>query len=245
MPKNGKAIAGVLSVLALALAACGGRVDIELGASGSAKVRMQAKMEDGVVRNAIERIASFTGQEAPDPDAPLFDEEALRDALAGRSDIKVDSASAYDPDSVKAEFSVPDLLAMGEGDDGSSPFFALKTANGEKTLSFRLDRGNVARLPELFPVFDPEFIEILSPPALFGDDLSAEEYRDGSLALFIGAKNLPSVDRSAVEIRISPPGKILSQKGGKVAGNAFSATLPLLTALVLEKPYEFSLTWKE
>jgi hypothetical protein len=227
------------------LSGCSGRIDIDLAASGSAKLRTQTKVDGAVVRGLAERIASFTGNDAPPADAPFFSADALKEALKARKDLSLDSVEIPDHDSMKASFAIANIMKLGTKGDEPSPFFTMKAAPGQKTLSLRIDRDNVALLPELIPAFSSGLFEMLAPPALYGDEISEQEYRDNSLALFVGAKNLPAVDKAAAEIRITPSGKIVSQKGGRVEGNTFIASLPLLTILVLEKPYEFSLSWKE
>jgi hypothetical protein len=242
-----KKISAVFSIIvAVALfASCAGRIDIALDASGSAKLAMQTKVDGAVMKGMMERISGVTGNAAPAADTPFFSSDSLKKAVKDRKDLTLDSVEVPDQNTMKASFTVANFLKMGAKDKDPSPFFAMKASGAQKTLTFHLDRKNIARLPELMPSMDSSFFEMLAPPSLYGDEISEQEYRDNSLALFVGQKNLPAVDKSGAEIRITPPGKIVSQTGGRIEGNTFIANLPMLTVLVLEKPYEFALTWKE
>lgn len=242
--KNAFAVFPIVAVIVLS-SACSGRIDIALDASGAAKLTTQTKVDGAVMKGMMERISSVTGNAAPASDAPFFSADSLKKAVKDRKDLSLDSVEVPDQNTMKASFTVANIMKMGGKDKDASPFFSLKASGSQKTLTFRLDRKNVARFPELMPSMDSGFFEMLAPPSLYGDEISEQEYRDNSLALFVGQKNLPAVDKSGAEIRITPPGKIVSQAGGRIEGNTFIATLPLLTVLVLDKPYEFSLTWKE
>ncbi len=235
-------------LLVLFLLSCSGRFELRLEKAGSAKparASMESKLDDALIRSIFQRMADFSGEEAPELDGPLFDEEAVALAFKARKDIKLESLGMPSPASLKAELSIPDLQRLGSEPGVDKGFFDITEKAGLRSLSFRLDRDNVQRLPDIIPAFDPDLLELLSPPSLYGDEISVQEYRDSVLAIFVGRKNLPALDAASVDIRIVAPGKILSQSGGRMEGNVFIAKLPLLTLLVLEEPYEFSFSWRD
>jgi hypothetical protein len=239
------AVLSALAVTAMALSGCSGHYAINIEAGGAASAHMETSLDEGVIRGVMTRMAEYAGEEAPAAGEPFFDKKAISDSFAGRKDVNLKKVEILGPASMAVTVSVPDIAKVGSQNGGESPFFKLKKANGLNTLMFSLDRGNVARLPEIFPTMDSGLLELLSPPSLYGDDISAQEYRDSSLALFLGTKNLPSIDKSAAEIKITVPSKITASTGGKAEGATFTASLPLLTVLVLERPFEFSLSWKD
>jgi hypothetical protein len=95
----------------------------------------------------------------------------------------------------------------------------------------------------LLPGIDMDIAEILAPPALYGDELSVEEYKE-SLTPFLGKKGVQSLEKAKLDLKISAPSTITSVAGGKAEGRIFTTSIPLLKAMVLEEPISFSLSWK-
>lgn len=231
----------------LFLAACGARVDILMGAAGSAEIEFQTTGKEDLFRNLRRKAAAFSGEELSEGD--ILSEAAIREGFRGREDLKLLTLSKTDAVSVKGKVSVARLEGLALDAEGeTTPFFRFSRSEGLSTLSFRVDRSNAARLPELLPGLDPGLLDLLGPPAIFDDDLSVEEYRM-NLQPFLGRANMPALDDSSFELRVLPPGKpparITAHAGGKLEDGRLLVRLPLLELLVLEKPVEFSLSWKE
>lgn len=227
---------------------CSARVDIVMAPDGSAAVEFKTTGQETVFRNLVRKAAAFSGEEPPADASGLVNEAAIRQGFKARSDLALHSLEKTDAVSVKGKASAPhiDRVGLDSADPKASPFFRLERSASSTTLSFRLDRSNAERLPDLMPGLDPDLLDLLGPPAIFGDELSAEEYRM-NLQPFLGKANMPALDSSAFELRIRPPGtppaKVIAYSGGTLEGGILVAKASLLELLVLEKPVELSLSW--
>ncbi len=234
----------MMSACALLLTAvgCSARYDVSILKGGAADIRFSLEANEAVMKSMAEKAALFTGEET-EGKAMTFDVEGIRAAAATRKDVKILSLEEPDAMSLKGRASVPALASLGADGDKASSFFSYQEKGGVATLAFKLDRGNAAGISDLLIGLDRDFIELLAPPALYGDEITEEEYAQ-SLVPFIGKKDLPVFQASNAVFRLTAPGKVVSSSGGKLEGNALVVTVPAMRALVLEKPIEFSLSWK-
>jgi hypothetical protein len=234
----------VLCVLALvllaALSGCSARYDISLVKGAQADIAFSLTVDKAVMENMAQKAAGFSNDGSA-PVTPEMKVETIKEALSGRKDVKVISIEKVSDTAVKGRLSVPDLAALGGTPE--TAFFGYTEAAGTATLSFHLDRKNASKLPELMVGLDKTFIEILAPPALYGDELTEDEYKQALLP-FIGKRDMPAFEAAKADFRITPPGKINASSGGKVEGNTFIVTVSAMKAMVLDKPIEFSLSWR-
>jgi hypothetical protein len=235
------AFLAALAVFSLA-ASCKARYDIKLYKDAHADVAFSMAVDESAAKDMEAKAAAFSGDSSQKVSLE-FDPEAMKKAFAARKDLKLGSIEKTGKTAGKGTFSVLDISAFGKKDAASLGFFTITEANGQKTLAFSLNRENAQNLPSLMVGVSGDFLEILAPPALYGDDLSVDEYKQ-TLLPFIGKKNMPALEAAIAEIRITPPGAISGSEGGKVEGNVFIAMVPMMSALVLEKPVEFSVSWK-
>jgi hypothetical protein len=235
------ALLAALAVFSSA-ASCKARYDIKLYKDAHADVSFSMAVDESVARDMEGKAAAFSGDSSQEVTLE-FDPEAMKKAFAARKDLKLGSIEKTGRTAGKGTFSVVDISIFGKKDASSPGFFTITEAHGQKTLSFSLNRENAQNLPSLMVGVSGDFLDILAPPALYGDDLSEDEYRQ-TLLPFIGKKNMPALEAAMAEIRITPPGAINASNGGKVEGNVFIATVPMMSALVLQKPVEFSVSWK-
>ena len=73
--------------------------------------------------------------------------------------------------------------------------------------------------------------------------MSAAEYR-AMLKSVLGEKAMPAMDAAAIGISLTAPNTVLASEGGALEGQTLKARIPMLDALVLEKPVELRLRWK-
>jgi len=232
----------IAAAAASTMAACSARYELSMLKGGAADMGFSVNADKGVMESMAEKAAMLTDEDT-EGKILAFDLEGIKTAFAGRTDMKLVSLEKTSETGIRGRVSVPDLSALGGGKEKSPSFFTYSESKGAATLSFKLDRENAAGLSEVLVGLDRNFLELLAPPALYGDDLSEAEYEQALLP-FIGRKDMPAFKAAQVEFRISPPGKILSSKGGRVEGNAFIVIIYAMQAMVLEKPIEFNLSWK-
>jgi hypothetical protein len=236
------AIAFIAAAAAIMMSACSARYELTMLKGGSADMAFSINADKGVMESMAEKASMLTDEDT-EGKILAFDIEGIRAAFSNRKDMKLVSLEKTSETGIRGKASLPDISALGSGKEKSQSFFTYSEAKGTATLSFKLDRNNAADLSTVLVGLDRNFLELLAPPALYGDDLSEAEYEQALLP-FIGKKDMPAFKNAQAEFRIIPPGKILSSKGGRVEGNAFVVTVYAMQAMVLENPIEFSLSWK-
>jgi hypothetical protein len=238
------AVGAAFLAAALFLAGCSGDVSAALRADGGARVSVQAEVPSPLAAK-FRKLAQASSGEPADAAAPLFDVEAVRSAAAQRPWMRIVSLSRPSPESVKAEFDVlgMDRLAASKELAGTG-FLTLSKGPGWAELRIRLDRGSAAAAAKLFPGIDPYLMEALSPPALEEDPVTAAEYRT-MLKSVLGDKAMPAMEAAAVAVSLSAPGKVLESSGGSLENGVLKARIPIIDALVLEKPIEIRIRWAQ
>jgi hypothetical protein len=235
-------MAFMTATAAFTAAACSARYELSMLKGGAADMGFSVNADKGVMESMAEKAAMLTDEDT-EGKTLAFDLEGIKTAFSGRKDMKLVSLEKSSETGIKGKANIPDISALGTGSEKGPSFFTYSESKGTATLSFRLERGNAADLTGVLVGLDRNFLELLAPPALYGDDLSEAEYEQALLP-FIGKKDMPAFKTAQAEFKILPPGKILSSKGGRIEGNAFIVTIFAMQAMVLEKPIEFSLSWK-
>jgi hypothetical protein len=75
------------------------------------------------------------------------------------------------------------------------------------------------------------------------DQISDPEYLE-MIKFSLGDEAPGLVQKSFVTITIKPEGQILSQTGGTLSGGAVVFKIPLLRLLVLDKPLDYTVSFK-
>lgn len=226
------------------LGSCASSLTLSLSPDGSGILAVDA----GIPETTAARLQSFRSVAADagagEPAAPFFDARAIRAQSEARG-LSAITAETPTPHRFRGSFSMRSVSdAVSDPELSKAGLIALTTSGGESTLSFSISRENAQVLPVLFPGMDPYILEALSPPALDPYPVTAEEYRE-MLAALLGQAALKELASAAVQLQIRTPGPITRSSGGKLSGGqSFTASLPLLELLVLEKPLSFSVSWR-
>jgi hypothetical protein len=225
----------------LLLGSCAASMTLSLSPDGSGVLAVDARIPDA----AAARLQSYrsAGTDSTGAAAPFFDAKTIR-AQTEAYRLTTLAAETPTPNSFKGSFAARSLAAViADPEIAKTGLIALKTSGDESTLSFTLSRENAEALPTLFPGIDPYILEALSPPALDPYPVTTDEYREMLVAL-LGKAAMKELDAAMVRIQVRTPGSIVRSSGGTASGQTFTATLPLLDMLVLEKPIAFSVSWK-
>jgi hypothetical protein len=193
----------------------------------------------------LRRFAQAGGASG-DTTAPLFSAEALRESLASRPGLDLIELTQPKPDSLRGAIAVRSLVRLAESPElAGSGLLAIASGPDWSELRVRLARGQAKALSALLPGVDPYLLEALSPPALDEEDgdISAAEYRT-MLKSVLGEKAMPSMEEAAIAVSLSAPGAVLSSGGGKLEGSTLNVRIPVIDALVLERPIEFWIRWE-
>lgn len=246
--KRAIALAGALALAAASLGSCSMKQEVIIGKDGSGSVIFSFGASDSVGKT-LASLAESSGSAAKAKKG-LFDLDSIKKEIAKNPSLTVKSLSCPTPYSLKGEIAFKDFEKNMMSDKAVKDSGIIKIARADKkvTLYIRLAKDTIKALPKLLPVGsgDENLFESLSPPAL--DDgatpMTEDEYVDMLKSLF-GESVGPEVKKAAAEIKFSPKGKLVSQKGGTISGNSVIFKIPALSVLMLEKPIELSLTWEE
>ena len=216
---------------------CNASISVKLFSDGSAGIKVDTAIPESVAT----KMASFRENEE---DLPLFSTELVRLAASERK-IKVDSLSTPSNEQLSGNFTVANLsdVIIHNKALSTSGLLEITQRKDGGTLRFHLDRENAKNLPLLFPGLDPYILEALSPPAVEEAPITVSEYRSMLKSLF-GSKNMPAIDACKITITIAVSGKIIEGFGGNIENNLFFSEINVVEALVLERPVEFFISWK-
>lgn len=227
---------------AVLLTGCSSDIAASLKAEGGARLSIKAEVPAPLAAK-FRKLAQAGSDTALDPSAPLFDIDAVRRSTAERPSLKLISLSRPSPESIKAEFDILSLAELATSKDiAGTGFLSVQKSTLWTQISIKLDRTAAAAAASLFPGIDPYLMEALSPPALEEDPVTAAEYRT-MLKSVLGEKAMPSMEAAAVTLTLAAPGKVLEYSGGSLSGSVLTVKIPIIDALVLERPIEIRLRW--
>jgi hypothetical protein len=231
-------IAGALIPL---LASCSASVSSVIRADGGARISVKAEVPAPLAAKL--RKLGAVGSSVPT--GPFFDVAALRASIAARPAFTLIDIAQPSPDSIRVEVSARSLEELAASPDlkGSGLITVSRGADWTE-LRFRLERGGAKALAALFPGIDPYLMDALSPPALEEDPVTTDEYKS-MLESVLGEKAMPVMEAATVNLTFSAPGAVIGSGGGSLLGSILTAKISLIQALVLEKPIEVWLRWKQ
>jgi hypothetical protein len=231
-------------LVALLASSCAAKMALTIRPDASALVEFSAEIP-GPVADKLRKIRG-AGRYV-DPATPLFDLASMRSGIAERSELRLVDLSRPNPDSVKGAV-VVDSLSNLAAFPAIAESGALTYAEGPgwTEIKIRLARGAGNGLAALLPGIDPGLLEALSPPALAEEDeaMSAADYRLMLRSIF-GAKGLLALEGSAILVALSAPNAVIASGGGALVDGTLEARIPIIDALVLEKPVELWLRWRD
>jgi hypothetical protein len=226
---------------AILLTSCSASVSSAIRADGSAGISVRAEVPP-LLSARFRKLAAAGGSASA---GPFFDAAAIRKSIAARPSLSLVELSAPSQDSIRAEINARSLAELAASPDlRNSGLIALSRGEGWVECRFRLDRGNARSISALFPGVDPRLMDALSPPALEEDPVTVAEYTT-MLRSVLGEKAMPSLDSTNISISLTAPGSAIASGGGSLSGSTLTVTIPAVQALVLEKPIEFWLRWKQ
>jgi hypothetical protein len=211
---------------------------IRADGSGTASLRVQIS---GLLRDYLQSLAEVSGDRGAS--GKVFDLQEIRKDLEARPGLSVSRLASPSPESLELEVayrSLKDLFASEEA-QSSAGVLSLSESAGTRTVAVHLDKRTFRQLSAAFPV--------LADPALAGlgpqenDAITEKDYLS-MIEFSLGAEAPALAKKSFVEITIRPEGQIVSQTGGTLSGGAAVFRVPLLALLVLDKPVEFSVSYR-
>ena len=196
-----------------------------------------------LLRTYLASLADVSGNPGPLKEGRVFDAAAIRKDFESRPGIVVQKAATPTPASVDLELGFDSLQDLARSQDGLADSGAIVVVDtgDRRTLRLHLDRATYAQIASLFPMLrDPVFAQLGpqgSGPVTEDDYLSMIRFSIGDDAPAL-------LKKSFAILAVQPEGEILSQTGGTLDGNSVVFRIPVLRVLVLDRPLDYSVTFR-
>lgn len=241
MQRNVRILVPVLA-LALLTAACTVNQTIVVKSDGSGTATLHAEVSK-LLGDYVSSLSEVSGRTSQAAGAPVFDAAAIRKDFAAKPGITVQKVLTPTPLSLDLELGFTSLKDVFTRDAAlkSSGVLTYAESGGKKTITIHLDKSNYPQLAALFPMLKDPTLASLGPQV---DDTTTEaEYLD-MVSFSIGNDGPGLLKKSFITLTIAPQGDILSQTGGTLSGRTVVFRIPLLRVMVLDKPLDYSVSYK-
>jgi len=229
--------AALAGLSALAGCAVNQRVALEADGSGTAVVRIRLEK---ILLDYLQDLSEVSGT-APKEKGRIFDVEDIRKGFASRQEVTLTRIASPSPERLEMELAFRSIEKLFAAPEKPQTILTLKKAAEDTTLRAHLDRKNFSQLLELAPFLKNPLFEGLGPQE--NDDATEAEYLE-LIDLALGEGGSAALKSSVIETTIAVRGKIISQSGGTPIAGGVVFRIPLLRVLLLDKPLDYSLTFK-
>lgn len=224
--------------LALGASGCSVRQDVTLAADGSGEAALSIALHPIMIEYMNDLTIAMTGVEA---EYAIFDLEQLATSFAERDGVELTSLSRPARGALDLTVAFADVNEVFAREAGSG-VLTLERDGGAYLLTVRLDREAVRRFLEFAPEESMTTAQYLLPPE--DGSVSHVEYRDElawALEEYADRDAVERVlDEAMIEVRITPEGRILDQRGGRIGGESVVFTIPVLEVLTLGRERVYS-----
>lgn len=222
------------------LFSCGSKQSILILNDFSATVTFSVTIDESVAK----KIISFQGLSNTTKVPMFFDAVSITENLKKMVGCTIQNIKQESPYAVSGKVSFKDIRTIftKKPTDKITQSFIVTQTPGKAQITIKIDKTNAKTVQDMFPGLDQAILEALAPPSIEAQEMSEAEYLE-MLKNVIGSRNIPAIQSAMYDVTLTLPGTILSQTGGTQQGNTVSFKIPILKALVLEKPLEFSVAW--
>lgn len=240
-----RAVAGLAAAglaAALALISCTVNQTLSVSADGSGTLSTHSEVSP-LLRDYLASLAEVSGADNPMKDGRVFDAPSIRKDFQSRPGVTVLKAVTPTGSSLDLDLgfdSLQDAL-RGQGALADAGAVTLVETGALTTLKLRLDRSTYGQLVSLFPPLRDPLLQQLGPQGTA--TVSESDYLE--MIRFSMGEAAPSLLRkSFFTVTVRPEGQIVSQAGGTLGDGAVVFRIPLLRILVLDRPLEYSVTYR-
>jgi hypothetical protein len=213
------------------------RVALEPDGSGTATVRIRLEK---ILLDYMQDLSEVSGA-APKEKGRIFDVEEIRKGFASRPQVTLTRIESASPERLDMELSFRSIEKLFAAPDKPQTILTLKKASEGTTLRVHLDRKNFSQLLELAPFLKNPLFEGLGPQE--NDNATEAEYLE-LIDLALGDGGSAALKASFIETTVTVKGKVVAQTGGTPVAGGVAFRIPLLRVLLLDKPLDYSLTFK-
>ncbi len=231
----------LIAVSFILLSGCSVQQQISLSPDGSGTAKMESVIDDSLIFY-LESLAELTGENTSDGE--LFNLEEMKQGIEVNPGVRVTGMSNDDNRKLSVSLEFDDIGALIAGSTGTLNKQAISfTENGnERIISIYIDINNFKDIAPLFPVVDDPLFEAFGP--ISNQDTDEEGYLE-LIEYALGEGGSELLSKSYITTVIKVKGTIVSQKGGTKTGpDTVSFKTPLIRVLLLDKPIDYSITFK-
>jgi hypothetical protein len=225
------------ALFALAGCAVNQRVTLDPEGSGTAVVRIRLEK---ILMDYLKDLSEVSGAAAQDK-GRIFNLEDIRKGFASRPEVTLTRLESPSPDRLEMELGFRSIEKLFAAPEKPQTILTLKKGPEGTTLRAHLDRKNFSQLLELAPFLKNPVFEGLGPQE--NDDTTEAEYLE-LIDLALGEGGSTALKASVIETTMLVKGQVVSQTGGSVVKGGVVFRIPLLRVLLLNKPLDYSLTFK-
>jgi hypothetical protein len=232
----------LLLAAALTFVSCTVNQTITVKNDGSGTLVIHAEVSK-LLHDYLASLAEVAGNGSLMKNGKVFDAAGIRKDFESRPGFTVKKAVTPTADSLDLEIAYASIQSLftTEATLKSSGALTYAESGGKKTIKLHLDRTNYTQLSSLFPALnDPTFASLMPQ---VDDTITDSDYLQ-MIQFSIGDDGPGLVNKSFITLTIDPEGEILSQSGGVISGGAVVFKIPLLRLLVLDKPLDYSVTFR-
>lgn len=241
MSRSFRAAFGVACVAAVcAASSCTVNQTLLISGDGSGTLTTHAEVSR-LLQDYLASLSELSGRE----NAPkgVFDAAVIRKEFQSRPGVVVREVSTPTPASLDLELGFDSLADAVQKEALLSGVGAITLEeDGEQTtLRLHLDRSTYGQIAALFPPLQDPMIQQLGPQGT--GNVTEQDYLS-MIGFSIGEEAPGQLRRSFITLTVRPEGEIVSQSGGTVGGGAVVFRIPVLRVLVLDKPLDYSVTFR-
>lgn len=213
---------------------------IKADGSGTASIRVEVSK---LLQDYLVSLAAVSGHPDVVKTRKVFDLNEIRKSFQTRPGITINRIESPTPDSLEMDLSYLSIKDAFASDDPlkSTGVIVFSETDEKKTLSMHLDKNNYKRLSAIFPILADPLFSALGPQP--GSTIGEDEYLK-MVKFSMGPDGPVLLKQSFVLLVIQPEGEIIAQSGGIVSNGTVTFKIPLLSILVLEKPLDYSVSFK-
>jgi hypothetical protein len=216
------------------------KATVEADGSGSARLRIEL---ESFYHEALLDMASLEEGSSFEAGGSIFDLEGTREAFDRKESVQLVDIDSPDPRVLEASVVFRDVeeVFKSQTELTAAGVISFDSQGPTKTITLHIDRQNFVEISEFFALKNNPLFETFGPEQ--NEHTTQEEYME-MVEFMLGEEGPPSLLESFIELEVNVKGKILSQKGGRVAGNSVFFRIPLIRVLLLNQPLDYSIVFR-
>ena len=192
-------------------------------------------------RQAVEDMSDLMEEETMKDD--IFASAKIREDFNQNPNIDLDRLELKGQDILIGEFRFPNLkdLMTHKPELIESGVIAYRPRGSGYEIDIHVSRENIEQIYRVLHLDGNPLVDMFGPHA--NEATTEAEYLE-MMEFVLGEDGPSGIKSSVIELKVSIQGRILSQTGGTQIGNSVVYQIPLIEALLLEEPLNYSLVFE-